>query len=367
MPITQADIAKHLGISQVLVSYALRGTTGVSAETRERILATVKELGYDARANSGARSLAARRHGTRVLNGMIAVIFPFDSSPALRREPYYARLLGGIQTEAAAKGIEICMCPIQTSEIPRIVREKSVDGIIMLDNVTSDISAALSRAAHALDMPMVNLQWYSEEANCVCPDDRDGARQATRHLLELGHRRIAFLGTKCAPGLPADQRLWGYQDAMREYGIEVRDEWIEDDFILASCIADADEPGCGECSSCQGWTRLIAKNQTGLEPLTAIVCYNDIMAMSVIRQARRDGIDVPGDLSVVGFDDISTLYYFEPALTSVRLPLQEMGADAVRMVQEAIESNGESEPGYKQHVMPVSLMIRNSTARPPSF
>jgi DNA-binding LacI/PurR family transcriptional regulator len=77
--------------------------------------------------------VAARRHGARVLNGMIAVIFPFDSSPALRREPYYARLLGGIQTEAAAKGIEICMCPVRTSEIPRIVREKEV--VIFLHHI----------------------------------------------------------------------------------------------------------------------------------------------------------------------------------------------------------------------------------------
>lgn len=367
MPVTQEDIAKHLGISQVLVSYALRGTTGVSAETRERILATVKELGYDARANSGARSLAARRHGKRVLNGMIAVIFPFEGSPALSHEPYYARLLGGIQSEAADKGIEICMCPIRSTEVPRVVREKSVDGIIMLDNVKTDISAALSGAAQALSMPMVNLQWYSDEANCVCPDDRDGARQATRHLLELGHRRIAFLGLNCAPGLPADQRLWGYQDAMREYGVDVRDEWIEAESVADSCIAAAGEPGCGECAVCQGWTRLMAKNQLSAQPFTAIVCYNDHMAMSVIRQARRDGIDVPGDLSVVGFDDISTVYHFEPALTSVRLPLQEMGADAVRMVQEAIESGVESKPGYQQHEMPVNLVIRNSTARPASF
>lgn len=366
MPITQADIAKQLGISQVLVSYALRGNPAVNSQTRERVLAAAQELGYDSHSNRGARAMVARRYGKRVLNGVIAVMFPFDSSPELQSEPYYARLLGGMQAEAAARGIEICMCPIRTSEIPRIVREKSVDGVIMLSRVVSEIGSVLSRAASDLDMPMVNLQWYSEDANCICPDDRDGARQATRHLLELGHRRIAFLGTKCAPGLPGEQRLWGYQDAMQEYGAKVRAEWIEDQFPRASCIAAAGEPGCGDCASCLGWTRLMEKNSASPQPFTAVVCYNDPVAMSVIRQVRREGIEVPGDLSVVGFDDISTQYHFEPPLTSVRLPLQEMGSEAVRMVQDAIEAGDEAASGHKQFVMPVSLMIRDSTARPAS-
>lgn len=359
MSITQSDIAKHLGISQVLVSYALKGNPRVNEKTRQLILATAEDLGYDARSNNVGRALAARRNGKRLRTGVIAVAFPFQSSSELRSIPYYGAILDGMQDEATKRGVEICLCPIRTNEIPYIIREQSVDGVILLSRglpMPQDIA-----------IPKVNLQWYSEGAHCVCPDDREAGRLAALHLLELGHRRIAFMGILCADDLPSERRLAGYRDVMNEYGIEVREEWIaKPDFGLPICVPSADRPGCGECASCMGWAELVDRNRNekGSPDFTAIICYNDHMAMGVVNLARKAGIRVPRDLSVIGFDDISSAYHFQPALTSVKMSLYEMGADSIRIVQDIMETGGDTGVEYQQHILPVSLVVRDSTAKP---
>jgi DNA-binding LacI/PurR family transcriptional regulator len=359
MPVTQDDIAKHLGISQVLVSYALRGNPRVNAQTRERILATAEDLGYDSRANNGARSMVARRHGKRLRSGVIAVVFPSETTVELRSIPYYVPILDGMQDEAAARGLEVCLCPMRSNEVPRIIRERNVDGVVVL---------ARGLIPPDLDIPRVDLTCMSLVAHSVAPDDREGGRLATRHLLELGHRRIAYIGVVAAAGLPNELRRQGYYDAMREFGVEVPDEWIaEAEFVRPSCLSTADEPGCGNCAACSGWDLLLAQNGgrgvQNMPPFTALVCYNDHVAMGAIRQALKMGIEVPRDLSIVGFDDVSSQYHFRPALTSVSSPMNEMGADAVRIIQGIVEDGAERETEFRHHVLPVSLVTRDSTIR----
>lgn len=359
MPITQEDIAKHLGISQVLVSYALRGNPRVNAQTRERVLATAQELGYDSLSNTSARAMVARRHGKRLRSGVIALAFPYETASDLRSVPYYVPILDGMQDEAADLGLEVCLCPVRNGGVPRIIREGNVDGVVSLSHNLMPAD---------LDIPKVDLSWESQKTHSIAPDNRDGGRQATRHLFELGHRRIAFLGVMAAPGMPNEQRLLGYRDAMHEFGVEVHDEWVvEAAPVPPSCMSAVNEPGCGLCAACTGWSQLTAKNRAAgtkdWPGFTALVCHNDIVAMGALNQARKEGIESPRDISIVGFDDVSSQYHFKPPLTSIRLPLNEMGRDAVRLVQNIVEAAKESSAEYQHHTLPVSLVVHDSTAR----
>jgi DNA-binding LacI/PurR family transcriptional regulator len=358
MSVTQREIAAKLNMSQAHVARILSGKGVASQKTRLRVEAAAREMGYDPYANAGAVAMNARRHGTPLRRKVIAVVFSLDEQPAkstLRSVPFFMPVIKGMEDEAAKRDIDICLCPVRHSEIPRLIREKNVDGVVMMTDVES---------MRDLGLPKVMFHGKSEEGTSICPDDRDGARQATRHLLELGHRRIGFIGVRYHSGLPWEKRLDGYYDALKEYGIESHEEWVETDLAWPACMPTADFPGCGHCAACTGWEKLVNKNKAGKKtvspPVTALVCYNDLIAMGAIVQARRQGILVPRDLSIVGFDDVSVQYQFSLGLTSVSLPLYEMGCGAISKLQDVIEtenSDGEFQP------FPVSLIVRESTAK----
>lgn len=360
MSVTQKEIAAKLNVAQSQVARALSGNSMVAAKTRERIQAAAREMGYDPFANSSALTMNAKRHGKPIRRGLIAALFRPKEFPntgaSMRSVPFYVPVFDGMDDEAEARGIDICLCPIRNADIPRLIRDKSVDGVILISHL---------QIKREDDLPKVYFHGPSANGPAVRPDDREGGRIATRHLLDLGHRRIAFLGmqTVSLPDSPDEQRLNGYLDAMREYGAPVNDNWIETRLGWPSCLPSADDPGCGHCACCTGWTRLMEKNggwNKSAPPVTAVVCYNDFVAMGSVVQARESGVNVPHDLSVVGFDDVSFQYQFYPAITSVSLPRYEMGRQAVTLLQDLIEA-GPGQREFAESVLPVSLVVRDST------
>jgi LacI family transcriptional regulator len=366
MSVTQKDIAERLNISQSQVARALSGRSAgrsaVSAETRQRIEAVAREMGYVFGTNHGAREMAARRHGNRIHTGAIAVLYPTLEGTSLRQLPFFSPVLDGMESEAVVQGLDIFMCMVRHKEVPRLIRDGGVDGVISISGVAPEMRT--TQAVYALDIPIVTFQSSAEGAGSVMPDDRGGAYLATRHLIELGHRHIAFLGIE-SPGYAETciARLEGYRDAMREAGIQVRDEWIENSLPYHSTQVGAYCPGCDGCACCRGFDRLLERNP---EFLTAIVCYNDPVAMGTVVRARAHGLAVPHDLSVVGFDNTSEQYHFLPTITSVNIQRYEMGQRCVRLLNELITHEVHRVGNGTEHqiVFPVNLALHESTAKP---
>lgn len=358
MAVTQRQIAQKLNLSRSLVGHALSGGTEVSAKTRELILATAREMGYDPDANVAARSMNARRHNKPLKKGTIVVMF-HAMGPSLRTQPFYASFLEGIEEESARHDSTLCLCLIRIAELPRLIRERNVDGVIVLGDFPQ-----LSAEIQALGMPVVSFHSHFEGISSVYPDDIDGARQATRYLYDQGHRRIGFIGLEGGPNNPGIYRLQGYQQVMAELGLPIRDEWMVHKYYSPqpNLVTYCEDHGhCTRCAACCSWTELMRRNQAsgGMDEFpTALICHNDLVAMGIAENAAKDGVIVPRDLSLIGFDDVSVQYRFTPALTSIALPLHDLGVSAVQVLNEL----GAGDTGrHIERVCPVKLVVREST------
>lgn len=341
--ITQKDIAHNLGVSRETVKFALNGNGGVAAATRERVLREAERMGYSRTSNTAARTLAAQRNGSRAVTGTIAVVSAaaFDSAP-LRNVPFFAPLFAGIEAEARIRDLDICLLPLREERLPRLISERGVDGAICLGE------AAIIPRINEFEVPIVGLDVYSDCAPHIVPADRKGMKLATRHLIELGHRRIAFIGH----GLhfpSAVERFEGYRAAMNEAGLGLDEKLIETTLMHSEA-----EHGGAAAERVLSRTR----QRTGKPTFTAIVCYHDLFAMGAVRALQAAGLRVPDDVAVVGFDDVSTHYSFAPAITSVSFDRHAMGRRAVQVIGALLEG----ETIETQHeVFPVELVVRDST------
>lgn len=363
MSVTQKDIATKLNISQAHVARALSGSTLVSTKTRLRIEQVARDMGYDAGANSAARSMIARRHGKSLKKGTIAMIFQSLGAP-LRVLPFYEPFMEGIEEATTVNNTDLCLSLLRLPVLPRLIRDRNVDGVIVMGDFPQ-----LSAEIQSLGLPVVTFHTCFKGISSVRPDDADGARQATQYLFEQGHRRIGYIGTFSSyineESDPGVARYQGYLEAMAEYGLASRDEWAVTQFGNPEPTADTycnAKGHCNRCAACCSWDYLMQKNRdqgTLDEFPTAFVCHNDMIAMGLTENAGRDGVVVPRDLSVIGFDDMSVQYHFEPSLTSVSLPLREMGRNAVQLLSE-MEPEADNQEAIDS-VFPVSLVVREST------
>lgn len=357
MSVTQQQIADKLQISRSLVAMALKGHSSVAQGTQERVREAARELGYNESSNQAARQLITKRYGRQLRTNTLAMIFPpMQSSP--RHIPFYMPLIEGVETETQQLGLDMCICLMRSGNLPRIVEAHGVDGVITLVESAEQIAAM-----HKLGIPVVTFQDHTGATHNIDRDDQSGIYQATRHLLALGHRNIAFLGVSKEPSTAA--RLQGYLDAMKEANITVRDEWIDITLELPAITVGPLCVGCHECAGCRGWQLLREKNGGSAErrpDISAIVCHNDPVAMGVIYHAQRDGLKVPRDLSVTGFDNVSGQYHFQPEVTSIHIPHKEMGAGAVHLLLQALENDSSTE--LNQLIFPTTLAVHQSTAAP---
>lgn len=359
MAVTQKQIADRLQISRSLVQHALNGGHEVSASTRERILATAQEMGYDPASNRSARNLVARRYGHRLKTGTIACTFGIDHGADL---PFFSRILSGMRDEAKFFELEICIAPGTNGKLPSIIREHNVDGVISM-GYTPNLNQGVQEAG----LPLVTLMTRFSDIPAVAFDDYDAASQATHHLLNLGHRKIAFVASEYVAGQPTETRLRAYRDALSSYGIEASSNWISAELPFPEATSTIYCRGCGQCSACIGWRHLLDKNGGSFDranpPFTALVCYNDSIAMGIINQAAEEGIEVPRDLSITSFDDLSHEYKFRPAVTSVNLSLPEMGKQAIRLLHHTIQTWDEISPDSPSPyiTVPAQLSLRDST------
>lgn len=340
-PVTLRELANHLGVHPSTVSRVLNGDPQVriSDATRARILELATETNY--RPNRLARSLKLQR------TGIIGMLIPDITNPL------FAALFQAVEAAAAAASYHVILCNTDESAI-RLERhletlsEGHVDGLVIATaTVTDDVVEAVR--ARGLPYVLVHRRRDAPDDSFLVPDDELGARLAVEHLASLGHRRIALVGGSGRVSRGA-ARAAGFAAAIAAYG-GVGFTWFPE------------SGGIDETAGEQAFLHF--QSQPPPERPTAYFAANDLAAMGIIAAARGAGLDVPRDLSVVGCDDIPAGRYINPPLTTIRLPLRDMGNRAIAVLLRKLDQPAAGNSSPTREVLPVELIPRGSTAPPP--
>ncbi|WP_426504575.1 LacI family DNA-binding transcriptional regulator [Dactylosporangium sp. McL0621] len=335
--VTIKDVAAAAGVSVTTVSHVLNQFSGarVSDETRERVEAAARRLGYAA--NGLARGLRLQRSHTLAL-----------LSDEIATTPHAGRIILGAQETASARGWLLMLLTtgndpkVEQRELRALARHR-VDGVLY----ATMYHRVVTVPAQLGSVPVVLLDATSHDPAIpsVVPDEFGGARAATGHLIAHGHRSIGFVTN--VDDIPATHlRLDGYRTALAESGADVRPE------LVVAEVTDA-----------RGGYRAATALLRRPDPPTALFCFNDRMAMGAYRAAHERGLRIPADLSIVGFDNQELIADgLHPALTTVALPHYDMGAWAVRTTIRLVEGGGV--PATPQAVMPCPLIERGSVTAP---
>jgi len=331
MAVSIKDIARLAGVSHSTVSRALRNSPLIPARTAQRIQKIASETGYSA--SAVARSLVMRK--THALGVVVTSI----------ADPFNGEVVNGIEEIANRHGYSVILANSQANPdrevtVVRSFRERRVDGILV---ASSRVGALYVPLLSELQIPIVliNNHHPSEFVHSVTIDNVQGAYDATRYLIELGHTKVAYLGDRF--GLQSDtERFSGFEKAMHEAHLPVRKE-----FLLR---------GDGKP---QGAMTAAAELFSRPKQPTAMFCYNDMSALGVLQEAESRHISVPGDLSLAGFDDIFFAPLLKPPLTTIRQPKREIGERAAELLLAVLGG----EQTEKTVVIRGELVVRGSTAR----
>ncbi|MCI3928970.1 LacI family DNA-binding transcriptional regulator [Streptomyces sp. AN091965] len=329
------DIAAQAGVSEATVSRVLNGKPGVATATREAVLAALDVLGYE-------RPVRLRRRGSA---GLVGLITPELDNPIF---PALAQVIGQALTRQGYTPVLATQTPGGSTEdeLTEMLVDRGVAGIIFVSGLHADTTADTRRyaALAAKGIPHVLVNGFSPEVDApfVSTDDRAAARLAVRHLASLGHTRV---GLAVGPRrfVPVVRKIEGFRLGMRErFGLTAE----QSDALVEHSLYTLEG---GQAAA----TALIARGCTG------IVCASDMMALGAVRAARQQGLEVPRDISVVGFDDSPLIAFTDPPLTTVRQPVQAMGQAAVRTLLEEV---GGTPAPHSEFVFMPELVVRGSTA-----
>jgi LacI family transcriptional regulator len=337
-PPTIWDVAGLSGVSKSTVSNVLTGSSGVSTRTRRRVTDAIARLGY--RPNVLARQLVRQRTTTLgVVVGDLA-------------NPFYGEMAKLVEQHAAERGYTAMFCNTDGDpgrELARLenLLQHRVAGIVFL-SFTQDLASIGNRLPAGLHT--VFLSCNQESADSVAVDDRRGAEMATRHLIELGHRVIAYVTTPLVEERAHEARLAGFRQALSLAG-------------LAPAATVRWQPPSG-IAQVDGRSQPLRDLFSGGRPVTAVFASNDFAAIDLMEAADQLKLRVPDDLSVVGFDDISLARLARIGLTTVAQPRQDLVRIGIEILISRIEGRLTGPPRY---IMPdAALMVRSSTAAPPS-
>ena len=333
-----ADVAVAAGVSKTAVSFAFNNPDRLSDETAARIRLVADELGY--RPDPVAQML------TRGETRTIGVLTP-QPLAVIVSNPFFGALTEGIAAVAEASDYGLSLISPLGGSLARAVSRATVDGIVAIGLPEEHPEIEQIRRT-GLPIVLVDSTAMAERPS-VTIDDQRSARTAAEHLVGLGHTQFLVVAI-VEPGpsvhnVPAD-RLAGYRAAIADAGMELPDDRIETD---TSTVAG------GALAFARAWDR-------GLRP-TAVLAMSDAMAMGVIRAAAERGVDVPSDMSVVGFDDVDVSAYINPPLTTIHQPIRRKGEEAVRLLLAAIER---ASPALEHLRLDTHLVIRASTGPAPA-
>ncbi|MFN8492840.1 MAG: LacI family DNA-binding transcriptional regulator [Caldilineaceae bacterium] len=331
--VTHKDVAERAGVSVATVSYVLNnGPRPVSSETRARVEEAVAELGYYP--NELARSLRLQQSST------IGLILPSIINPV------FAEIARELESVCTQEGFLVLMCNSdrhheREERFIQMLRAKQVDGVVVTPHCEPE---ALIEPLLQARIPVVVLEHDLPDVHCIAIDELAGGRIAIEYLLTLGHRRIGLIRRKPTSAL-SRQRFLGYCQALTGAGIPYDPE------LVVECDA-------GHAAGAQAMQQLLALP----EPPTAIFTHNDVLAMGALHAIHQAGLKTPDDISVVGYDDITSAAYLSPPLTTVRSPKAQMGALAAQIILQLVQGKADLPP--ETVTLPVELVVRASTAPP---
>lgn len=300
------DVAKAAGVSTATVSRVINKSSSVIPETVEIVQSAMSQVGYKVKGNQ-------RLNINQGLNAIGLIVSRFNS-------PFYGLLSQGVEKIAkqydkkmmVASGNYDADCE---EDAIKFMLSKGCRNIVIHSKVMSD-ETLTQYAKHNPGLVVINRRVPTMEQQCVWLDNSEGTYQATKHLIEQGHRRIGFLS--CDTEVDDKfLRFDGYQRALQEAGIQFNPDWIE-------------EVPFGEQGGALAATNFLNK---GL-PMTALVAFNDFYAAAAIQVFKEHGISIPEQLSIVGFDDVLPQCYFSPKLTTIRSPIESMAINAARISLE---------------------------------
>lgn len=332
--VTMADIAQDLGVSPATVSLALRNRPGVSEETRQRILQTAYRLGYP------VESVQARAHPAGL--NSIGLILKTHHDDELRTNYFYAPVLAGIEAYCREQHINLFYAHLQVDEDnnpvepPRLLKEQQAGGLLFVGILLNE--AAL-RMIERQSTPLVLVDAYAvhDVYDAVVSDNEAGAYDAVSYLIAQGHRRIAIAGSLPHSYPSIQERHNGYLRAMAEHDLSP---------VFMDCHHHREEA-------------LPAAHQflPAHPDVTAVFSCNDEVAIAVMEAARSLGINVPDQLSIMGFDNISLSQHVTPALTTMRIDKMGMGRLAAQLL---LNRAAHPEMGQVRSVIRPSLVERES-------
>jgi DNA-binding LacI/PurR family transcriptional regulator len=333
---TIADVAARAGVSKGLVSFALNNRPGIAPQTRERILAIAKDMGWQPSVR--ARSLSVDR------SFALGLVITRDPE-IITGDPFYPSFIAGVERELAPAGqaLVLSVVPDEETELAtyrKLTADRRIDGVFITDLRHDDARIAL---AQELGLPAVTLGHPETRSPfpAVSMGDTAGIEAAVDHLVELGHRRIAHVAGP-SHMLHGSRRREAFEVAMRRAGLDPRNV-IETDFKAAD--------------GAEATRQLLARDDRP----TAIVYANDPMAVAGLGAAQRAGLRVPHDLSITGFDGFDIAEYVYPALSTVLTDAVSWGMVAARVLLRLI--SGESTEDTD--LPPARFVVRESTAPVP--
>jgi len=328
---TILDVAKRAGLSKTTVSRVINNQAYVSEEKRALVLQAMKELDYHP--NPAARRLRGQQ--TMTIGVLVSAIV----------HPLFACLVDAIERTAYENGYKVMICQSQGNKekellFLNLLKTKQVDGIIItsLENDWKNIEPFVTHG------PIVLCNEYINESSVpvIKLDQFNGTYLGIQHLIKRGHRKIGY----CTGGLFAEygkdkDRNQGYQKAMAEAGVSINPAWI---FVDRHTSEDG--------------KKLLAHMLDMDDRPTAIFTGSDEIAAGMLVQAREQGVRIPEDLAVMGFDDQPIAEWTSPPLTTVRQPAEEMGQKSTQMIIDALHQNA---AGMEQLELPIEIIIRQST------
>jgi DNA-binding LacI/PurR family transcriptional regulator len=330
-----ADIAAQAGVSEATVSRVLNGKPGVAESTRQAVLTALDVLGYE-------RPLRLRQRSA----GLVGLVVPELENPI------FPAIIQVVEVGLARYGYTTVLCPqtpggLHEDDYIQMLLERGVSGIVFVSGMHADSTSDAGRyqALRQRGLPIVLVNGYIEgvDAPFISNDDAASMELAVAHLVSLGHRRV---GLAVGPSrfVPVVRKIIGFRDALhRQLGVEDAERWVE-------CSVFSVEGGAMAAE------RLVERG------VTALICGSDLMALGAIRAVRVRGLQVPNDVSVVGYDDSLLVAFTDPPLTTIRQSVPAMGAAAVRALVDEI--SGLPAP-RAEYVFRPELVVRASTGAVP--
>ena len=329
---TSADVARLAGVSRSTISLVLNGrasTVRISLKTRERVLSAAAELGYTP--NHAARSL--RQRSTKIITFVL---------PSLEN-PYFLEIVSAAQAEAGARGYSVTIIPSRNElsefRTALLLQGAAYDGIIVAGHDNCAAPELSTLAARGLAVVVLQEPSPAPRIHSVSVDLEAGGYLATRHLLSLGHRRVAHSTQALRQTRTGRDRIDGYRRALSEAGLP-----FDDDLVVVTE------------NSLSGGEAALDRILALPDQPTALFAYNDRLAIGALHGLRRRGLKVPEEFAVVGFDGIAFGAFTAPTLTTIDSSREELGKLAMQAIIDAIEKRADQ----KDHLLPVRLVVRES-------